>query len=87
MNIKRFKLILYIFLLVNFFFWIGFHNTDICHNIIVINEQFDLNLGESNLLIDFIEPVNCYMSGLNFMIAAFILMSFLIVYSFNSKIG
>lgn len=49
-------------------FYTGFHNIDICANLMVLNSKENLNYYETNLKGEFISPINCYRSGLKYIL-------------------
>jgi hypothetical protein len=62
-------LVLFLFVI----FFLGFHNMDNCHNVLVLNaelRQFDVSYAENNFYFRGLSAAGCYMLGASFMLYA-----------------
>lgn len=75
MDKKIYAVVIFIFI-----FMVGFHNTDNCRNMSVLNmelKDYNITYGENNLFLKNIRADTCYAAGIDTMLGAFIFMVWL----------
>lgn len=68
---------IYVIVFLIFLYMVGFHNTDNCRNMSILNlelKDYNITYGENNLFLKDVSANTCYAVGIEIMLASFIFM-------------